>query len=351
MKILMLAPLERKVDAKQTAARPRLVFDLATELIRQKHQVALIGTRDSFVKGAKIIPVIEKGFYQLADFKTSPTSLVSDWTCYLTKQAKTAEKLSSQFDVVHSHAKPEVLPLLASLKCPLITTLHLAPNPLLSETLSLFKPRLVSPSKFVQRKIKSSLVYHGIDTNLYSFQKKKQDYLFWLGRISMAKNKQDGKGALWAIKLAKATNSKLIMSGNVESKQAFEELIKPHLSDRIKWVGKVSFEQPLTKQHVAKLYQKAKAVLVPTQADETFCLVAAEAQSCGTPVIAFDRGALKEVVKNKQTGFVVEPNDLSEMKAAFNNISQIKPEDCRSWILQNFTIEKMAKNYLNQYEK
>ncbi|MDP2951357.1 MAG: glycosyltransferase [bacterium] len=310
----MLAPLERKVSENQTAARPRLVFDLATTLKKKGHQVKVIGTADSSLEEMEVIPVIEKGFYELQNIQASPTAIATNWLSYLTKQAKMAEKLSSQFDIVHSHTKPELLPLMANLKCPLLTTIHLMPNALLDETLSLFKANLVVPSKAVQQKMKtrSSVIYHGIDTNLYSFKREKSDYLFWLGRVSMAKNKQgkfaDEKGASWAIKLAMATNSKLIMSGNVESKVAFEKIIKPYLSDKIKWLGGISFEQPLKKQEVVKLYQKAKAVLITSQLEETFCLVAVEAQSCGTPVSAFDKGALKEVVKHGKTGFIIKPN-------------------------------------------
>ncbi|PIP32062.1 hypothetical protein COX24_00200 [bacterium (Candidatus Gribaldobacteria) CG23_combo_of_CG06-09_8_20_14_all_37_87_8] len=357
MKILMLAPLERAVNENQTAARPRLVFDLSVELIKQGHQVALVGTADSFVKGAKIIPAINKGFYEVQNMQASPTSLTSSWLCYLTKQAKIAEKLSSQFDICHSHTKPELLPLMAKLECPLVTTLHLMPDTLLNETLSLFKANLVVPSKAVQQKMKtrSLVIYHGIDTNLYSFKREKSDYLFWLGRVSMAKNKQgkfaDEKGALWAIKLAKATKSKLIMSGNIESKEAFDQIIKPSLSNKIKWLGCISFEQPLKKQEVVKLYQKAKAVLITSQLEETFCLVAVEAQSCGTPVIAFDKGALKEVVKHSKTGFIVKPNGLPEMKNALKKIDSIKPDDCQQWAKENFSLNKMAENYIQLYQK
>ncbi|MCG2689849.1 glycosyltransferase [Candidatus Parcubacteria bacterium] len=357
MKILMLAPLERAVNEKQTAARPRLVFDLASQFIKKGHSVSLIGTADSSIRGAKIIPVIEKGFYELQNMQASPTTIATNWLSYLTKQAKIAEQLSSKFDVVHSHTKPELLPLMANLECPLVTTLHLMPDTLLDETLSLFKANFVVPSKAVQQKMKtrSLIIYHGIDTNLYSFKREKSDYLFWLGRVSMAKNKQgkfaDEKGASWAIRLALATDSKLIMSGNVENKTAFEKIVKPHLTSKIKWVGGISFEQPLTKQQVIKLYQKAKAVLITSQLEETFCLVAAEAQSCGTPVIAFDRGALKEVVKNGKTGFIVKPNSLPEMKKALKKMETIKPEDCRQWVEQNFSLNKMADNYLDLYKK
>ena len=117
MKILILAPLERKTTKNVTSARPRLVFELAKGLIERGHKVTVIGTKDSKIKGAKIIPVINKGFYELYNMNDAPTGLMYAWSSFLMKQAKLAEDLSKDFDVIHSHVKPEFIPFLAKLKC------------------------------------------------------------------------------------------------------------------------------------------------------------------------------------------------------------------------------------------
>jgi len=94
----------------------------------------------------------------------------------------------------------------------------------------------------------------------------KDDYLLWLGRLSKARNKDrsfmDPKGVRWAIKLVQETDSKLILSGNIEDMEFYNRDVKPHLNDKIKWLGPVSSEQLLTKQQVVKLMQKARAFLM-----------------------------------------------------------------------------------------
>lgn len=199
------------------------------------------------------------------------------------------------------------------------------------------------------------MIHHGVDTNLYKFCPKKDNYLLWLGRLSKAKDKygnfMDPKGVKWAIKLARETNSELLLSGNVEDPEFFRKEVKPYLSKKIKWIGPVSFEQPLTKKQVARLMQKAKVFLMTTQLNEAFGLVMAEAQSCGTPVIGFDRGPVSEIVINGKTGFVVKSNNIKALKKALKNIEKIKPEDCRKNIEKNFSLEKMVQNYEKTYKK
>jgi len=356
MKILILAPIERKITSQITSARPRIIFDLITGLKKRGHKITVLGTADSKILGVKIIPVIKKGFYEISSEYENPFYA---WTSFLVKQAKMAEKIAGKFDVVHNHAKPEFINLLSNIKKPMLTTLHLPINKELDDVLSFFpKSKIICGSKAAKALANKSkihkIIHLGIDTNLYKFSEKKGDYLLWIGRLSKAKDKRgkfmDPKGVKWAIKLAKTTNSKLIMAGNVEDSEFFEKEVKPHLNKKIKWVGGVSFEQPLSKQQVAKLMQKAKVFLMTTQLHETFGLVMAEAQSCGTPVIAFKKGAIPEVVKHGKTGFVVRPNNLIELKKALKKIDTIRPQNCRKWIESHFSLEKMVSNYERTYK-
>ena len=104
------------------------------------------------------------------------------------------------------------------------------------------------------------------------------------------------------------------------------------------------------KKEVARLMARARAFLIPVNWEEPFGLVMAEAQSCGTPVIGFDMGAVKEVVKNGETGFVVSPKrGISGLAAALKKIADIKPEKCRKNALENFSLQKMAGEYEKIY--
>lgn len=359
MRILIVAPLKRKITPRTTAARPRVIFDLASVLIRKGHKVSILGTGDSRIPGAKIIPVIPKSFNTLGPFENPFYA----HTAFLTKLAKILEKIGNNFDIIHNHCYPEFIPLLAAknIKNPILTTIHAQMTPELDESLSLFeKTYFVCISKAVKRLVKKAkiykVIYNGVDTDLYKFSAKKDDNLLWIGRLGRSRDKKgnflDAKGVRWAIKLAKETNSNLLLSGNVEDAAFFKEDVQPHLSSKIKWVGPISEEQPLSKRDVARLMQEAKAFLMTINWEEPFGLVMAEAQSCGTPIIGFDRGSVPELVKDGKTGFVVQPKQgLAGLKEALGNIDKINPQDCRDHIEQNFSLEKMVENYEKTYKE
>ena len=358
MKILILAPLTRKISPKITSARPRVIFDLIEGLKKKGHKITVLGTKDSYIPGVKIIPIIKNGFYDIASVFENPFYAQ---TSFLIKQAKIAQNLSSNFDIVHNHCYPEFIPLILNgyIKAPMVTTIHAQMTKELDTTLSLFPHSyLICISKTSKKLAKKAkiykIIYNGADTNLYKFSARKEDYLLWIGRLGKTKDKKgnfiDSKGVKWAIKLARETNSKLLLSGQVEDPEFFERDVKPYLSRKIKWVGPVSFENPLTKKQVAELMQKAKVFLMPINWQEPFGLVMAEAQSCGTPVIGFDRGSVPELVNDGKTGFVVKPKQgIEGLKKALRKIDEINPRDCREHIEKNFSLEKMVDNYEKTY--
>ncbi|MEK7597340.1 MAG: glycosyltransferase family 4 protein [Patescibacteria group bacterium] len=357
MKILIVSLLKRKVTPEIPAARPRVIYEIASGLVKKGHQVSLLGTADSRIPGVEIIPVIEKGFVEMPVFENPFYAE----TAYLVKLAKKIEKIGNDFDIIHNHTYPEFINLLIAknIKTPIISTVHAQAFPEYDEVLSLFPECYhISISEAHKKLFKKAkiykVVYNGVDTNIYSYQEKKEDYLLWLGRLSKAKNPDgtfmDPKGVRWAIKLAEETNSKLMMSGNIEDMKFYETDVKPHLSDKIQWVGPLSSELVLTKPEVAKLMQNAKAYLMPINWYEPFGLVMAEAMSCGTPVIGFNRGAVSELIVDGKTGFVVPPESgIDGLKKALSKIGQIKPQDCRDHVVNNFSTEKMVDNYEKTY--
>lgn len=362
MKILIVSLLKRKITPRITASRPRVIFDLICGLKKRGHKITVLGTGDSFIEGVKIIPVIPRCFVDLPTFENPFYAE----TGFLVKMAKILEKMGNDFDIVHNHTYPEFINLLVAekIKRPILTTIHAQMTPELDETLSHFNKLkncfFVCISK-AQRKLAKKtkifkIIHNGVDTKLYSFCKKREDYLLWIGRLSKAKDKKgnflDPKGVRWAIKLARETGSKLLLSGNVENFEFFKRDVEPYLSEKIKWIGKISTEQPLTKKQVAKLMQRAKAFLMTVNWYEPFGLVMAEAMSCGTPVIGFDRGSVSELVLNGKTGFVVKPKEgIKGLKRALKNIEKIKPEDCRNHVEKNFSLEKMVENYEKAYKE
>ena len=342
-----------KVTPDIPAARPRVIYEIVSGLVKKGHQVSLLGTADSNIPGVKIIPVIEKGFVEMPPFENPFYAE----TAYLVKLAKKIEEIADQFDIIHNHTYPEFINLLVAknIKTPIISTIHAQAFPEYDEVLSLFPECYhISISEAHKKLFKKAkifkVIYNGVDTDIYSYQEKKEDYLLWLGRLSKAKSPDgsfmDPKGIKWAIKLAQDSNSKLLLSGNIEDMAFYNQDVKPHLSDKIRWVGPLSPELVLTKPEIAALMQKAKTFLMPINWDEPFGLVMAEAMSCGTPVIGFDR----ELIVDGKTGFVVPPEKgVVGLKEALLKIDQIKPQDCRDHVVKNFSTETMVDNYEKTY--
>ena len=176
-------------------------------------------------------------------------------------------------------------------------------------------------------------IYNGIDTDFYEFSDEPEQYLLFCGRITQT------KGVREAVQVAKQTKRRLMIAGSLSASDRwyFDEHVKPYLDDKVLFLGM------LDKEQLIKYYQKASALLVPIQWQEPFGLTMAEANACGTPVIAFNRGSVPEVVADGKSGYIV--NNSAEMILAIEKIDKIKRRDCRKHVEENFTVEKMISRY------
>lgn len=357
MRILIVSTLKRRIGPDQFASRSRIIYELSSGLVKKGHEVSILGTADSVVPGAKIIPVLEKGWVDLPpvenEFLRETASLIN--------QSRKMVEVQDSFDMVHNHSYPDFFPsvLQSELRVPLVTTLHALYDDYMEEVLSksdkTYFIALSNGYKKLYEKVKIyDVAYNGVDTNLYAFKKEKQDYMLWLGRLPRAKNADgtfmDPKGVRWAIQLARETGSRLIVYGVCEDKKFFETDVKPYLNDKIQWVGDVSSEQSLSTEKVVELMQNARVFLMTINQQEPFGLVMAEAMSCGTPVIGFNRGSVGEVVIDGKTGFTVNPDEgIEGLKRALEKISSISPEDCRGHVENNFSLDSMVEKYERIY--
>ena len=243
MNILIVSLLKRRIDQKITASRPRIIYELVKGLLKRGHKVTVLGTKDSYIPGAKIIPIIPKSFANMPAFENPFYAETS----YLVRLAKKIEKIAGKFDIIHNNTYPEFINLMVidKIKPPMITTIHAQATPELDAVLGLFpKAYLISISNAHRKLFKKAkiykVVYNGIDTDLYSFMPKKEDYLLWIGRLGKAKNKDgtfmDAKGIKWAIKLSRSTSQKLLLSGNIEDREFFEKDVRPFLNKKIRWI-------------------------------------------------------------------------------------------------------------------
>jgi glycosyltransferase involved in cell wall biosynthesis len=186
-----------------------------------------------------------------------------------------------------------------------------------------------------------SVVPNGIDTGQFRANGLHTGPLLWLGRICPE------KGVHLALEAAHQLSLPLTIAGPVYAFRTheayFREQVEPLLDGQRRWIGAVNFSQKLS------LLAQARALLVPSLVAETSSLVAMEAISSGTPVIAFRSGALPEVVEDGITGFIVEGQ--FQMAEAVERLGEISPVTCRARALIRFSMERMATEYLDLYRK
>lgn len=363
LSIAILAPLKRPLTLTTTVSRNRIIVDLATGLTKKGHQVTIFGTSDSNLPDVEIIGVIPKGL----NFLPSSENPFYQETAYVSHAISLCLQEQNDFDLIHNHMYPEFLPQLASFQKPMVTTVHAQITPELKMALQDTKREgidlvCISESAKNALGLESTVIHNGIDTEFYTPSENPQrSYFLFIGRMSKAKDKNgrflDPKGVQHAIEAAKRLNVALKIVGNVEDKVFYDELIAPYLSDKIQFVGEIAREQLLTREEIRKLYQNAKALLFPIQWEEPFGLVMTESMACGTPVIAYNRGSVSEILINNSTGYIVDSNrgieGFADAIKKLTNLSegeyQKMTQNARKRVKENLSVEKMVENYEKFY--
>jgi glycosyltransferase involved in cell wall biosynthesis len=180
-------------------------------------------------------------------------------------------------------------------------------------------------------------VYNGLDVSNFKFNEIPGDYLLYFGRI------HPDKGTEEAIAIAKKSKRKLLIAGIVQDEGYFKTKIEPQFDDQIVYVGSAGPEKR------NELLGNALALLHPINFNEPFGLSVAEAMLCGTPVIAFNRGSMPELIKHEETGFLV--NTVDEAVEAVSALDKINRRECYAWATSQFSSEKMVSDYFELYKQ
>jgi glycosyltransferase involved in cell wall biosynthesis len=262
------------------------------------------------------------------------------------------ESIGTGFSLVHDHSGSFFADKgVHGTRTPMLATLHL-PRSFYPEG---FFSR-VAPNVYFNCVSKSQLktfsdipgvmgcVNNGIAVERFPVQTRKENYLLWLGRIC------EEKGTHTALDIAEKTGMPIVIAGSVYPlayhQSYFEYEIAPRLQrlgNRARFVKSPSFATKL------ELLRHAKAVVITSTAEETSSLVAMEAAACGTPVIAFRRGAHSEIIENGVTGVLVRNQE--QMYEALETIDRIRPADCSEHAKKNFSAARMASDYERMYAK
>jgi glycosyltransferase involved in cell wall biosynthesis len=180
-------------------------------------------------------------------------------------------------------------------------------------------------------------VYNGIDLSLYPLKKSGGDNLIFLGRI------HPDKGVHLAIAVARLSGLPLLIAGIIQDQEYFRKQVEPNLDDTIRYIG------PVDVAGKNELFSHARALLHLNTIPERFGLVLVEANAAGVPVIAMDLGSCREVIIDRQTGFLVD--SVNEAARAVERISAIDPNVCRRRVQQCFSVETMVEGYERVYQK
>jgi len=335
MRIAQIAPLWIPIPPHNYGGTELVISWLCDELVKKGHKVTLFASGESKTK-ADLIPIWPQSLWR--------AKLKNPHAVFSLMYRKLIE-LQDQFEIIHDHCEFYTMPFSKFLKPPIVTTLH---HPLTEETITLYKKFLnvnfVAISKN-QRKNGPGInivktIHHGLPLEKYPFGEKPGDYLLWLSRIG------PDKGIAEAIDIAKLSEEKLIISGNILPQYAdyFEFRIKSLIDGKqIQFVGASDFSKKI------ELLKKAKAFLFPIKRPEPFGLVVIEAMACGTPVIGFKNGSLPELIEDGKTGFLV--NSVEEACQKLKEIDNIKREDCRNLVAKKFTLKRMVNRYEKLYKK
>lgn len=330
MKIALISPIAWRTPPKHYGPWENIVSLLCEGLVKKGIEVTLFATEDS-VTSATLCSICKRGYEE--DEKIEPKV----WECMHISEVF---ERANEFDLIHNNF--DFLPLTYSklIKTPVLTTIHGFSS---QEILPVYEKYndvnyyiSISNSDRSEKLKYVDTIYHGINLEQFTFQREIGDYLLFFGRIHR------DKGAKEAIEIAKIFGKKLIMAGIIQDENYFDEEVFPHISSEVVYIGSVGPEQR------DKLLGGAYALLHPINFAEPFGLSVIESMACGTPVVAFNKGSMPELIESGKNGFLV--SDINEAVSALKKIPQINRKTCLDTVEKKFSVEIMVENYINVYQ-
>lgn len=330
MKIAMLSPIARRIPPRDYAPRETVVSLLTEGLLERGLDVTLFATADSSTR-ARLVAVCPRGCLE------DPELPAQVWESL--HFAEIFER-AGQFDLVHNHCGEMPLTYLPASTTPVLTTVHSTVSDQVLPVYRKYNSRTcyVAVSRASRRPELeyTSTIPYGIAPESFAFRPEHGEYLLFWGRIGH----EEGAGE--CIEVARQSGKRLILTGPVADANYFEARVRPYLDgERIVYLG-----DAVARERDA-LLSGALALLCPGSGDEPFPLAVIEAMACGTPVVAARRGSLPELVSHGTTGFLVR--DAGEMVAALADVARLDRRQCRRWVEERFSLERMIEDYFRLY--
>jgi len=338
MRIAQISPLFESVPPRLYGGTERIVSDLTRALVALGQDVTVFASRDSDPPdGAHFVPAQHKALRLAGCRDVIPPH-------YL--MFEQVRKRQDHFDIIHFHNEYLHFPMARALETPTVSTVHgrldLRDYP---ELFGEFSDLPLVSISFSQRKPLphahwAGMIHHGLDGSHLNFHAKGTGYLAFLGRLTPE------KGFEHAVEIATLTGKKLKVAAKIEHDvypEYVEQIAALLNHPMVEYIGEIGDDKK------AEFLGNADATIFPIRWPEPFGLVMIESLACGTPVIAFRRGSVPEIIKPGKTGFIVE--DVAGACEAVAAISAIDRRDCRHDFESRFTPDRMAKDYLKVYQK
>lgn len=360
MRIALVAPLVSTIAQPYVGGAQALLADLAVGLTRRGHRVTLFAREGSSVPGVEIESIAVPEQVRPADFsvpfqeRSADAGFFAQANLFLDLFLQ-LQRRRGEFDLIHAHAFDWPAFTCSALvrDLPVLHTLHLpAITPEINAALRAFHQQghpltLITVSAACARTYEAftpidHIIYNGLDLAAIPFAATadSEGPLLFAGRIAPE------KGVEAAIEIAQKAGRRLIIVGGIYDRAYYEQRVAPRIQ---RSEGRISYRGLLDRHEVWELMGSVPGLLFPSEWDEPFGLVAAEAQATGTPVIAFRRGATAEIIQHGKTGYLVEPGDTTRAAAHVNNLPTLSRTQCRAHIEAHFSLDTMIETYERMY--
>lgn len=327
----MLSPIAWSTPPKKYGPWESMVSLLTEGLVKRGFDVTLFATADSHT-AAKLHAVSPRPYEEDKNIH------VKAYECLHISEVF---ERANEFDIIHNHF--DFLPLTYSklVKTPVLTTVHGISSRRILPVYKKYNNSTfyvsISDAYRCNELDYIATVHHGIDTETFPFNDTPEDYLLFISRIHR------DKGTKEAIETAKRSGMKLRIAGFIADPEYFENEVAPHIdSEQIIYEGHVSQERK------KDLLSNARALLHMINYEEAFGLGVVEALTCGTPVIAVNKGSMPELITDGETGFLV--NSVDEAVNAVEKLGSISRKKCRESVEKRFSVDRMVDDYIKVYE-
>ncbi len=332
MRIAVFAPVCWRTPPRHYGPWDQVASNIAEGLAARGHDVTLFASRDSITSG-KLEAIVPRPYEE--DNTLDPKV----WECLHIAHMM---ELAGHFDIIHNNY--DFLPLTYArlISTPMLTTIHGFSSPKILPVYKEYNDTVyyvsISNADRSPELDYVATVYNGLNLEDFTPRENPGQYLLYFGRI------HHDKGTWESIQIAKKAGLKLIISGIIQDQTYFKEKVEPFIND-----DDIVFVGPSGPAQRDRLLGEALALLHPVNFAEPFGLSVAEAMLCGTPVLAFNKGSMPELIEEGKTGFLVRT--VEEAVERLPDLEKIRRAYCREWAAARFSREKMIADYLDVYKK